>query len=163
MQLLQEFSGFLNDYIWNREQFHLESCHVQPPPWSYQHAGKKSEPATIPSFIRMRQSPINLLIEEIAQVERSYFYFHLNVESTRKESCLQESPCLWGQVKVGECVEDEWVIVALLFQMSFVYTDISIKVCKFNFKELLFTMHKNCHHQQQTLQMSSSCLVCYYG
>ncbi|GAX83686.1 hypothetical protein CEUSTIGMA_g11111.t1 [Chlamydomonas eustigma] len=90
VQLLQDISGFSQDYIWNREPFHLETCHVQPPPW-WNLRGRKTSKA-------------------------------------RRQDSLHETPCLWGQVNVGECVEDEWVIVALLFHISSIHQEISIQV-----------------------------------
>ena len=37
-------------------------------------------------------------------------------------------PCLWGAVRFGDNIEDEWVIVSLLLQLCSLHPDLSIQV-----------------------------------
>lgn len=43
-------------------------------------------------------------------------------------SLAPEPPCLWGLVRFGDNIEDEWFIVWLLMELTRLMSDISVRV-----------------------------------
>jgi hypothetical protein len=55
-------------------------------------------------------------------------FFRLGASEGAASNPIQMRDCLWGAVRFGDNIEDEWFVVALLVRISEQYPALSIQV-----------------------------------
>lgn len=173
---MQSLMPFLREYIWNREAFELESSKHKPPPWQ----GQAKKQRELSSCWAPRRTlllprgggqgtrdgavwPISSYNYEPAAAASRYWYQSSNCYGTGKAAATPSPasapPCLWGAVRFGDNIEDEWVIVSLLLQLCSLQPSLSIQV------GAVWCLHGLCvqattHSKMPHTGISGSIIVC---